>query len=147
MLIRISDDEEQHLFLVAESSAVSHVAGDDFGNLSVSMKPDLVYGLKDTLRVPQSDFLFPVRDRGLLLPFLVLEAKKEHSSSGFTAIQHQTALPIRRFLKAQEEFRSRDSCKEPSLVWFFANQGDVWRLHMGIWKRDQVVSLNSTDRL
>ncbi|KAL2837237.1 hypothetical protein BJY01DRAFT_237950 [Aspergillus pseudoustus] len=65
----------------------------------------------------------------LLFPFLLLEAKSETSSSGFDAIQVQSAFPIYALLKIQEELRccvdwqSGEERFEP-LVWFLASRGD-----------------------
>ncbi|KAL4970918.1 uncharacterized protein BDV14DRAFT_162284 [Aspergillus stella-maris] len=70
----------------------------------------------------------------LLFPFLLLEAKSETSSSGFDAIQVQSAFPIYALLKLQEELRccvdwqSGEERFEP-LVWFLASRGDQWRVY------------------
>jgi hypothetical protein len=79
-------------------------------------------------------------DRRILLPFLVVEAKKEKDAPGFRAIQHQTAFPIRRFLKAQHELFCGEQYSEPCLVWFFAYQGEQWRLHGGILEKGKTVN-------
>jgi hypothetical protein len=71
----------------------------------------------------------------------VVEAKKEENPPGFRAIQYQTAFPVRRFLKAQNNLYNGDLSGEPFLVWFFAYQGEQWRLHVGIHENDKVVSL------
>jgi hypothetical protein len=78
-----------------------------------------------------------------MLPFLVIEAKKEDSAVGFRAIQYQTAFPVRRLLKAQASLGDRDEPCEPCLVWFFAYQGEQWRLHVGTQDKDRVVNLTS----
>jgi hypothetical protein len=93
------------------------------------MKPDKVIGLHSWPSIPHSEVLFPVAGKtSLLLPFLVVEAKKE-GGPGFRATQNQTVFPIRRFLRAQKDLIGHDRSLEPCLVWFFAYQGDVWRLH------------------
>lgn len=68
----------------------------------------------------------------LLFPFLILEAKSEKSSNGFEDIQTQTAFPILALLKLQHDLQAKvgDSISEvSSLVWFFANRGDAWRVY------------------
>lgn len=104
------------------------------------MKPDRVYGLRCPSRVPFDYSNFPITGRRILLPFLVVEAKKENDVPGFRAIQHQTAFPIRRLLKAQDDVLSREQVREPCLVWFFGYQGEVWRLHVGTLQKGKVVS-------
>ena len=108
------------------------------------MRPDAVIGLRRPSWMARSEAHFPAKNRNrLLLPFLVIEAKKEKDAPGFRSIQYQTAFPVRRFLKAQSDMDSRDtSCepREPCLVWFFAYQGEQWRLHAGTLHRDKVVS-------
>lgn len=103
---------------------------DDLDRFSLSMTPDLVMGLRVSSNVPHIDDYFPVRQTRILLPFLVLEAKKDSGSPSFRSIQHQTAFPIRRFLLAQEEMYSNApvGSSEPCLVWFFSNRGELWRL-------------------
>ncbi|KAF2181383.1 hypothetical protein K469DRAFT_792564 [Zopfia rhizophila CBS 207.26] len=102
------------------------------------MKPDRVIGLRAPSRIPQNASHFPVTGRRILLPFLVVEAKKEEDAPGFRAIQYQTAFPVRRLLKAQDDLRSREQSSEPCLVWFFAYQGEQWRLHTGTYENDKV---------
>jgi hypothetical protein len=75
-----------------------------------------------------------------MLPFLVVEAKREKGAPGFQSILYQTAFPIRRFLKAQNEIDSRDDAAEPCLVWLLAYQGEQWRLHAGTLHGDKTVS-------
>jgi hypothetical protein len=74
-----------------------------------------------------------------MLPFLVIEAKKEDGGPGFQAMQFQTAFPIRRFLLAQTNFKRSDASCEPSIVWFFAYQGEQWRLHFCVQDGQKVV--------
>ena len=96
------------------------------------MRPDLVVGLSAPSKLSHNYELFPVGSRHLLLPFLVVEAKKDDSGVGFRSIQYQTVFPIRRFLKAQAALRESDPTAEPSLVWFLAWQGELWRLSVCI---------------
>jgi hypothetical protein len=105
------------------------------------MRPDTVIGLQPPSSIAWSETHFPAKGRNsLFLPFLVIEAKKEKDAPGFRSIQYQTAFPVRRFLKAQSDIDSRDTFSEPCLVWFFAYQGEQWRLHAGTLDHDKVVS-------
>ena len=67
----------------------------------------------------------------MLYPFLVLEAKREDDAPGFRSVERQTAFPLRRFLKLQDTLRKASSKSLDPLVWFFAYQGEVWRLYAG----------------
>ena len=105
------------------------------------MKPDQVIGLRAPSYIARSETHFPVEGReSVLLPFLVIEAKREKDAPGFRAILYQTAFPVRRFLRAQADIDSRDASSEPCLVWFFAYQGEHWKLHAGTLDGDKVVS-------
>lgn len=133
-----NDDENRAIFDFAKEEVITHAFDDDLQNVSIHMKPDRVIGLRAPSRIPQNASHFPVTGRRILLPFLVVEAKKEEDAPGFRAIQYQTAFPVRRLLKAQDDLRSRELSSEPSLVWFFAYQGEQWRLHTGIRENDRV---------
>ena len=113
------------------------------------MKPDRVVGLRSPVRIPHDANLFPVTGRSILLPFLVVEAKKEQDAPGFRAIQCQTAFSIRRLLLAQESLLSGNPSGEPCLLWFFAFQGEQWRLQICTYDdiRAPVVSQLRTSRL
>lgn len=105
------------------------------------MQPDGIIGLRAPSYIAWNETHFPVEGReSVLLPFLVLEAKKEKRAPGFQSILYQTAFPVRRFLQAQANIDSRDVFSEPCLVWFFANQGEVWRLYAATLEGDKVVS-------
>lgn len=70
--------------------------------------------------------------RRLHFPFLVMEAKSSKGGPGFTDIEIQTALPIRNMLLLQHRLQVRcDKMSIPGgpLVWFLANQGEVWRVY------------------
>ncbi|KAH7378748.1 hypothetical protein BKA66DRAFT_550538 [Pyrenochaeta sp. MPI-SDFR-AT-0127] len=123
---------------VHSKAAINHALGETFQKGSVSMKPDRIIGLHAPSAMPRDAFHFPVIGTRLLLPFLVLEAKKEGDVPGFRATQHQTAFVIRRFLKAQDSLCSRRQSSEFCLVWFFANQGELWRLHAGVYDNGSV---------
>ncbi|KAL2817961.1 hypothetical protein BDW59DRAFT_152285 [Aspergillus cavernicola] len=102
--------------------------------LTSPVRPDLAKHPDNTV----SDILrttpFKSETDPLLYPFLLLEAKSEASSSGFDAIQVQSAFPIHALLKLQEELRSHvdwspgEERFEP-LVWFLASRGDQWRVY------------------
>jgi hypothetical protein len=67
----------------------------------------------------------------LLFPFLVIEAKSE-SGEGFNVCGRQTALPIWKMLKIQEELQSQSKMKIEyggPLVWYIAYRGEAWRLY------------------
>ncbi|OQE08712.1 hypothetical protein PENFLA_c129G10443 [Penicillium flavigenum] len=73
----------------------------------------------------------PVKDaEHILFPFLILEAKSEIQTPGFTAIEKQTAFPIKRLVDIQKSLRKRRQEPEGnSLVWFLAFSGDEWRVY------------------
>jgi hypothetical protein len=125
-----SDEENGAMFDFAKETTLIHAPIDDLDSLSLSMKPDRVIGLRNPLRIPYDASLFPVNGREILLPFLVVEAKKEHDAPGFRAVQCQTAFAIRRLLMAQDNLLKQFPSSEPPLVWFFAFQGEQWRLQI-----------------
>ncbi|KAL4993507.1 hypothetical protein BDV10DRAFT_189895 [Aspergillus recurvatus] len=104
-------------------------------NLLMSpVRPDLAKHPDDTVSDILRSTPFKSDADPLLYPFLLLEAKSEAGSSGFDAIQVQSAFPIRALLNLQEELRSRvdwppgEEGYEP-LVWFLASRGDQWRVY------------------
>ncbi|KAH6865283.1 hypothetical protein BKA58DRAFT_463010 [Alternaria rosae] len=118
---------------------ISHVSGDNLDSTNISMRPDAVIGLRSPSSIARNETHYPAKNRpNLFLPFLVIEAKKEKDAPGFRSIQYQTAFPVRRFLMAQSDIDSRDDTSEPCLVWFFAYQGEQWRLHAGTLDEDKV---------
>ncbi|KAF2818783.1 hypothetical protein CC86DRAFT_460914 [Ophiobolus disseminans] len=133
-----SDNEHGYIFDFAKDAAITHIPDDKFPKLRISMMPDRVIGLRVPLRVAHDESYFPVTGKRILLPFLVVEAKKEMDPPGFRAIQYQTAFPIRRLLSAQNEMYADEQRCEPGLVWFFAYQGEQWRLSAGIMKDSKV---------
>jgi hypothetical protein len=114
------------------------------------MRPDRVVGLDVTSRLKRyissmelHVTCFPLKGRRILCPFLIIEAKKESDVPGFRAIENQTAFPLRRLLKVQDELRTaRGLQTDPSLVWFLANQGEEWRLYAGTINSINVVSIS-----
>ncbi|KAF1934944.1 hypothetical protein EJ02DRAFT_516710 [Clathrospora elynae] len=125
-----TDGENSTIFDFAKEQALSHASNDNLDYLSISMKPDRVVGLRSPVRIPNDPSLFPVTGRDILLPFLVIEAKKEQDAPGFRAIQCQTAFAVRRLLMAQESLLKDNPADEPCLIWFFAFQGEQWRLQI-----------------
>ncbi|KAF4632991.1 hypothetical protein G7Y89_g5141 [Cudoniella acicularis] len=121
-------------------------------------KPDRVYGLQQTKKFDRTmrkfsnaiqdrvagatdvtksrsiiEFTpFEERKRPLIFPFLISEAKTERGDS-FDACERQTAFPIWKLLRLQEELqiRAKQLLSEQGgpLVWFFANRGEDWRLY------------------
>jgi hypothetical protein len=75
---------------------------------------------------------FEERKRPLMFPFLISEAKTERGDS-FDACERQTAFPIWKLLRLQDELqiRAQQTLSEQGgpLVWFFANRGEDWRLY------------------
>lgn len=118
------------------------------------MKPDRVIGLSMTDRYRSYIGSFPVelshspvKGRQLLYPFIVLEAKRENGAPGFRSVEAQTAFPIRRFLRIQDELQRASETELDPLVWFFAFQGEEWRLYSAILDDKKLVvrfSLRST---
>lgn len=116
-------------------------------------KPDRIYGLRATkifeiLLSKPMDFPstvacntigdlvatspFKYEPDPLLFPFLVVEAKSEHSPNGFDDIRVQTSFPILLLLKLQEKLQEKAANQisgPPPLVWFFAYRGDAWRVY------------------
>ncbi|KAF2250070.1 hypothetical protein BU26DRAFT_518526 [Trematosphaeria pertusa] len=140
-------EEDGPVFCFAVEAVVTHCAEDDaLQHLSVPMKPDRVIGLRPTSRInhciaaaPRHLSHCPIRGRNIVYPFLVIEAKKEEDAPGFRAIQKQTAFPVRRLLQAQNDLRSVCGVDcEPFLVWFFAYQGEEWRLYAGTLESPKV---------
>ena len=81
----------------------------------------------------------PVKKRQLMYPFLVIEAKRENDAPGFRSVEAQTAFPIRRFLRIQDELQRASKIKLDPLVWFFAFQGEEWRLYAAILDDKEMV--------
>jgi len=135
-----SDDEyEGPIFKVAIGDEVKHDPDDRFDKRGIPMRPDRVVGLAQTRRF-QNDVALsspelthcPVSGAdSMLYPFLVLEAKREDGAPGFRAVERQTAFPLRRFLKLQDALQRACSKNLEPLVWFFAYQGELWRLYAG----------------
>jgi len=146
-LICTSDEELQTaVFHTSSSQRVSHEPEDGLEKSSIPMAPDRVIGLSINARYRKAVALFPkdfthcpIEDIKLLYPFLVIEAKREKDAPGFRSIESQTAFPIRRFLKIQDYLRKARYINIDPLVWFFAYQGDDWRLYAATLDGNQVV--------
>lgn len=115
-------------------------------NVKISMQPDRTIGIRlhDKYERLIANSSFDIRPhpgeiRNVIYPFCVLEAKKEHKAPGFRAVEAQTAFPIRRFLLMQMALRDASNGDMHPLVWFLANQGDIWRLYAAIPIDDKIV--------
>lgn len=108
--------------------------------------PDKVYGINTTSKVHHYARAMnkinhsPFGHPQLIYPFLIVEAKSEKGSKGFEAIEVQTAFPIRRFLKLQQDLCRESGVKMDPLVWFMCCQGDEWRLAACVVNNDKYVS-------
>jgi hypothetical protein len=109
-------------------------------------QPDRVFGLANSLIFEQyiparKDIRHsPFADGKVFYPFLVIEAKSEKGSPGFKSIESQTAFPIRTLLQLQENLAKSTGIKLDPLVWFFANQGDEWRVYAAVVDSAKYVS-------
>ena len=115
------------------------------------MKPDRVIGLSlnDRYRryIGSIDVALahaPTTSEQLIYPFLVLEAKREKDAPGFKSMEIQTAFPIRRFLRIQDELQRACETKPElnPLVWFFSSQGEDWRLYAAVLDNGKTVSFS-----
>ncbi|KAF2175980.1 hypothetical protein K469DRAFT_755936 [Zopfia rhizophila CBS 207.26] len=133
------DDELGHVFRNVTEIEVTHSEHEaaHLNKKSVSIKPDRVIGLTKTeqfrtaIRACQHNLAHePLKGVQMLYPFLVIEAKKGKDAPGFRSIERQTAFPIRRLLNMQRTLmKSCHISAEPALVWFFAYQGEDWRVY------------------
>jgi hypothetical protein len=67
----------------------------------------------------------------IILPFAIAEAKNA-SGTYWPAVEHQVALPIRKFLRMQIQIQQAvnvQNSKCDSLVWFFGSIGPEWRVY------------------
>ncbi|KFY47732.1 hypothetical protein V496_10477 [Pseudogymnoascus sp. VKM F-4515 (FW-2607)] len=153
-VIWIDDDSDDELgepiFQTVIGERVSHVPEDDLDSYGIPMKPDRVLGLSRTTKVRESIEACvvnlvhaPVEGNDMIYPFLILEAKREKNPPGFRAIEAQTAFAIRRFLRIQEDLHTSCQSHLDPLVWFFAYQGDEWRLYAAIinYKKTRIFHL------
>src|SRR5947209_7941821 len=94
---------------VNQDAAVTH---DPLDRIRIPVQqPDRVYGLRHAAdimtllksRRPRRHSPFREGTNALAYPFLIVEAKTERWSPGFSAIEVQTAFPIRALLKLQAE--------------------------------------------
>lgn len=143
------------IFDIAISAEVTHDPDDRFEKRGIPMRPDRVVGLTRTTRFQEDINSSPLElnhspvsgmDMDMLYPFLVLEAKREDDAPGFRAVERQTAFPLRRFLKLQDALQKACSKNLDPLVWFFAYQGEVWRLYAGTLVDSNLVVLALTLR-
>jgi hypothetical protein len=114
-------------------------------------EPDRIIGLQranvfDRLfsRLPYTFESSPFRSETPIFPFLIAEAKSEKSGVGWSAIERQSAFPIRILLKIQASLMShfhRGYLINP-LVWFLAWEGDEWRVYAATWDEGACVGIN-----
>lgn len=123
-----------------------HDPQDQLESISIPMRPDRVVGLfmtesfkKYTALCPPDITHSPFKDGKLLYPFLVMEAKPEKDNPGFESVEAQTSFPLRKLLKLQENLRINRGVDLDPLVWFFAFQGEEWRLYAGTLQDSAVV--------
>jgi hypothetical protein len=128
---------------------VSHNPDDGLENTKIPMRPDRIVGLRMTSKYRGYIASFspslthcPIKQKDILYPFLVVEAKKDSKTPGFKSIERQTAFPIRRFLQIQDNLRAVRRGGLDHLVWFFAYQGENWRLYAGTYTDSKVASLS-----
>ena len=81
----------------------------------------------------------PFREKQVLYPFFIIEAKAEKGSAGFESIESQTAFPIRTFLKLQHGLQNESAGEFDPLVWFLACRGDEWRVYAGVFENPKTV--------
>jgi hypothetical protein len=105
--------------------------------IGLQRSPTLSAALQGHSRLVSS----PVKDaEHILFPFLILEAKSEIQTPGFTAIEKQTAFPIKRLVDIQKSLRKRrQELEGNSLVWFLAFSGDEWRVYACVPRGDETV--------
>lgn len=135
-------------FRSLRESAILHDPSDQLDNSKIPMKPDRVIGMsvKDKYQPFYENHTQSRSNRqsdnvNIICPFLVVEAKRAQNVPGFGAIEMQTSFPIRRFLMAQKILSSGTGSKtklEP-LVWFFANQGELWKVYAGTLDEKEIV--------
>lgn len=126
------------------------MAGDPWAKEQLPVKyPDRVYGLRKwkgsdedlskISEIVESD-PFAFAKEPLLFPFLVLEAKREKISPGFSDIAIQAAIPIQRLLQMQYRLRAAALTGEKALlnplVWFLATRGDDFRWYGAFIKEE-----------
>jgi hypothetical protein len=137
------------IFKTVVEHTVAHDPQDQLEDISIPMTPDRVTALsfdsghRTHLNSGNSNLIHcPFNDTDFAFyPFLVIEAKKEDEVPGFSAIETQTAFPIRRFLKVQDELRKESRVDHDPLVWFLAFRGDEWRLYAGTLNGETVVRI------
>lgn len=142
------DDEKGPVFdnFICDGQRIGHAPEDaHLEEISVFMAPDRVVGLGGTPQLKcrieaaklQKDHAL-IDGKEVYDAFLLIEAKKEKNAPGFRAIEMQTAFPVRRLLQIQSNLDVVGDGSIKPLVWFFAYQGDDWRLY-GATLQSQVV--------
>lgn len=114
-------------------------------------EPDRVIGLQranvfDRLfsRLPHTFESSSFSTETPIFPFLIAEAKSEKGGPGWSAIERQSAFPIRTLIKIQASLMShfhRGYSINP-LVWFLAWEGDEWRVYAATWNEGACVGIS-----
>jgi hypothetical protein len=142
-----SVEEETGVFENRMDTSVLYDGSDDLHGSRVRVwRPDRIIGLRNNtyfdqyLAAQQSVRHSPFADGNTLYPFLILEAKSAKSCTGFESIEILSAFPIRTLLQLQEKLGNETEGKINPLVWFFACQGDEWRVNVCVRDSAQYVS-------
>jgi hypothetical protein len=146
-----SDEERGNtIFDTLVSANVLHDSADHLEDSRVPMQPDRICGLSRTTKLKNLVDInsamnlvhYPIKDDdSMAYPFLVLEAKRAKDAPGFRSIEAQTAFPLRRFLLMQEDLKVACQANFDPLVWFFAYQGEDWRLSAATMHNRKTVRL------
>ena len=124
-----------------------HDALDKLETTNIPMQPDCTVSLnvsprmRQALRATKSELSHcpMIGTNEGLYPFLLIEAKRGVKAPGWAAIEAQTAFPLRRLLMLQESLQRKAGVHLDPLIWFFAYQGEEWRLYAGILREANVV--------
>lgn len=149
----------QQVFKIVTDKAIEHSESNEHDGylkrLDVPMKPDRVIGLnvtegfRECLKMSRWNLeSAPLKGLEMIYPFLIIEAKKARHAPGFRSIERQTAFPIRRLLHVQDALRnnSLEPGHDPPLVWFFAYQGEEWRLYSAVFLNRKMSVSSSLDQ-
>lgn len=127
---RLQGDEK--IFVYANRSIVTHES--EGQKTGIRMGLDRVIGLLAPSKMHHNSSYYPIEEKPILLPFLVIEATKEEDSVEFRAI-HRAAFSILRFVKAQSKLHNDEAC----LVWFLTHCDADLYLHAGTYTGGELV--------
>ncbi|KIX02792.1 uncharacterized protein Z518_08734 [Rhinocladiella mackenziei CBS 650.93] len=131
------DDGRVPLFSSRSDVRIFHEDMEDLEREGLKkQKPDRVIGLG-----PSRSLDYYTRFRGnthspfnggdVFYPFIVIEAKPE-AGPGFKSIERQSAFSVRTCLRLQQKLQTDTRIPHQCLVWFFAFQGEEWRLYAAL---------------